>query len=169
MHRTGDLVCVHDHSPVDVACGTTAGLDQGTGAAQEALLVGVKDSDQLNLRDIQPFPQQVDANQNIKDALAQIANNANTLNGVDIGMQVAAADTDFIEITSQILCHTFGQRSDQDPALCCNHQTKLMEQIIHLADGRPDLDRRVDQAGGTNNLLNDHTSRLSQFIIPGSC
>ena len=45
----------------------------------------------------------------------------------------------------------------------------LAKQVIHLGRRGTYLYGRVDQAGGTNNLLDDHASRLSQFIIPGSC
>ena len=45
-HRRGDLVRIHVDLPVDVASGTTDGLDQRGAGPEESLLVGVEDGDE---------------------------------------------------------------------------------------------------------------------------
>src|SRR4030095_14306504 len=55
LHRVGDAVGVEDDAAVDVAGGAAGGLDQRGLAAQEALLVGVEDGDQGDLRQVETF------------------------------------------------------------------------------------------------------------------
>ena len=49
FHRGRDLVGIHVDLAGDVASGTTDGLDQAAGTAQEPLLVGVQDAHQRDL------------------------------------------------------------------------------------------------------------------------
>ena len=57
--------------------------------AQEALLVRVQDGHQGDLRQIQPFPQEIDADQDVEDPQAQIPEDLHALQGGDVRVEVA--------------------------------------------------------------------------------
>src|SRR6185295_11464388 len=71
--RVGVLVRVHEHATAQVAGRTPDRLDQAALAAQEAFLVGIENSDERDLRDIETFAQEVDADENVELAAPQIA------------------------------------------------------------------------------------------------
>jgi hypothetical protein len=58
---------------------------------QEAFLVGIEDGHQRHLGNVQPFAQQVDADQHVEFAQAQVADDLDPLHGIDVRMQVAHA------------------------------------------------------------------------------
>ena len=49
------------------------GLDERAGGAQEAFLVGVEDCDERDFGQVEPFAQQVDADEHVELAFAQTA------------------------------------------------------------------------------------------------
>ena len=53
-------------------------------AAQEALLVGVEDGDQRHLGQVEALAQQVDADQHVELAQAQVAHDLDALERVDL-------------------------------------------------------------------------------------
>ena len=77
-------VGVHDHLAVDVAGGPADGLDERGLAAEEALLVGVEDGHQRHLGQVEALPQQVDADEHVELAEAQVAQDLDALDGVDV-------------------------------------------------------------------------------------
>jgi hypothetical protein len=87
-HRFGHLVGVHDDLAVHVARGPARGLDERGGRAQVAFLVGVEDGHQGHLGDVQPLAQQVDADHGVELAEAEIADQRDAVQGVDVGVQV---------------------------------------------------------------------------------
>ena len=56
--------------------------------AQEALLVGVEDGHQRDLGQVQPLAQQVDADHHVVDAQAQVAQDLDPLQRLDLAVQV---------------------------------------------------------------------------------
>ena len=63
----GDTVGVEDDPAPGVSGGAADGLDERlVSTAEEALLVGVEDGHQGDLRQVQPLPQQVDADEHVK-------------------------------------------------------------------------------------------------------
>jgi hypothetical protein len=72
-------VGVEDHLAVDVARGAADGLDQRGLAAQEAFLVGVEDRDQRAFGNVEALAQQVDADQHVERAEAQVADDLDAL------------------------------------------------------------------------------------------
>ena len=97
-----------------MAGGAAHGLDQAVAAAQEALFVGVEDGDQRDFRQVQPLAQQVDAHHHIVDAQAQVAQDLDALQRVDLAVQVVGLDAHFFEVVGQVLGHALGQRRHQD-------------------------------------------------------
>ncbi len=76
LHRVGDAVGVEDDLGVDVAGGAADGLHQRGLAAQEAFLVGVEDRDQRDFGQVEPFAEQVDADEGVEPPFAQVAQGA---------------------------------------------------------------------------------------------
>jgi hypothetical protein len=60
------------------------GLDERSLGAQEAFLVGVQDRDQRHLGQVQALAQQVDADQHVVLAQAQVAQDLDALERVDV-------------------------------------------------------------------------------------
>jgi hypothetical protein len=100
-------------SPSDVAGGAADGLDERARAAQEALLVGVEDRHQGDLGQVEALAQQVDADQHVELAAAQIAQDLDALEGVDVAVQVADAHAELGVVLGEILGHALGERGDE--------------------------------------------------------
>ena len=105
---------------MDVARGPPYRLYQRTLRAQKAFLVSVQYRHQRHLGDVQPFAQQVDTDQHVEFAQAQVADDFNPLDGVDIRVQIAHLDAVFGQIVGQILGHALGQRRHQHPLAARN-------------------------------------------------
>ena len=92
-HRSGDLVCVHQDPAVDIARCPTGGLGERSIGPQKALLVGVHDGHERHLWDVEPFPQEVHADQDIKSAISQLPNDFDAIEGLDVAVDVGCGDT----------------------------------------------------------------------------
>src|ERR1700681_477599 len=104
-HRLGDHVGVHDDHALDVARSAPDRLDQRRPGAEVAFLVGVEDADQRDFGQIEPFAQQIDPDQHVELALAQVAQDRDALQRLDLAVQVAHADPVLDEILGEILGH----------------------------------------------------------------
>ena len=155
LHRAGDVVGVEDRLAVQVARGTTDGLDQRALRAQEAFLVRVEDRHQRHLGHVQAFAQQVDPHQHVERTGAQVADDLHSLDGIDVRVQVAHPHVVIAEIIGEVLGHALGQGSHQHPLILGHTLADLREQVIHLGHRRAYLDLRIDQPGGTHHLLDD--------------
>ncbi len=91
LHRVGHRVGVENHLGVDVAGRAADGLHQRRLAAQEAFLVGVENRHQRDFGQVQPFAQQVHADQRVELPFAQIAQQLDALEGVQLAVQPLAA------------------------------------------------------------------------------
>ena len=114
LHRRGDRVGVHVHLAGHVARRAADGLDQARLRPQEALLVGVEDRHQGHLGQVESLAQQVDADEHVEDAQAQLAQQLDATQGVDLGVQVAHPDALLQQVVGEVLGHPLGQRGDQD-------------------------------------------------------
>ena len=90
----GHDIGIENGAATQVAGGASNGLNERARRAQEAFLVGIQDRDQGNLGQIEPFAQKVDADQHVIFSPAQIAQQAHPLQGLDLGVHVAAFDPD---------------------------------------------------------------------------
>ena len=70
-------------------------------------------------------------------------------------MHVAALDAHLAVIFGEIFGHALGERSHQYSFTPCYPLADLMQQIVNLALDRPNLDRRINQPGWSNDLF-DH-------------
>ena len=65
VHGFGDVIGIHDDGAGHISCGTADGLNQRTIGAQESFLVGIENRHQRDLRQIEAFPQQIDADDDV--------------------------------------------------------------------------------------------------------
>ena len=91
-HRISDLVAVQNRGAVDMSRRAPDGLNQRPLGAQKTLLVCIQNRHQRHLGNVQSFTQQVDADQHIKFAEPQIANDFHAFDGVDIRVQIPRLD-----------------------------------------------------------------------------
>ena len=145
LHRTGDAIGVQDHMPVDVAGGPADRLDQRARVTQVALLVGVQDRDERDFRQVQPLPKQVDPDEHVEDPQPQVAQDLDSLQGVDVGVQIVHLDARLAQVVRQVLRHFLRQHGDQGALLPVDAFFDFTQQVIDLALRRPDLDRWIDQ------------------------
>ena len=141
--------------PVDVSGGAADRLDERRLAAEEALLVGVDDRDERDLGQVEPLAQQVDADEHVELAEAQVADDLDPLERVDLRVQVADPEAVLHEVVGQVLGHLLGEGRDQRALAVLGDRPDLVHQVVDLVLGRADLDRRVDDARRADDLLDD--------------
>ena len=90
-------------------------MEQRSFVAQEALPIRIKDGDQADLRDVQPFTEEVDAHDDIDEPKAQCVDDFRPLDGVDLRMQVVGLDAHAAQVRRDFLCELDGQHGDQGP------------------------------------------------------
>ena len=163
LQRVRHLVGVEDDPAFEVAGGAADGLDQGRFRAQEAFLVGVQDRDQRAFGNVEPLAQQVDADQHVERTEAQIANDLDAFQGVDIRMQVAHADAGFLHVFGEVFGHALGQRGHQHALVLRRAFAGLVQQVVDLVGDRADDADRVDQPGGADDLFDEHAAGLFHF------
>ena len=146
-------------SPCDIARGPADRLDQRAVGAEEPLLVGVEDRHQRHLGQVEPLAQQVDADQHVEVAEPEAAKDLHPLDGVDVGVEVAHPHAGLLQVVGEVLRHPLGERGDQHPLLRLHPRADLVEQVVHLALHRADLDLGIDQAGRPDDLLDDDAAR----------
>src|SRR5262249_48369801 len=108
-HRVGPAVGVENGAAVQVAGATPDGLNEGSARSQKTVRVGIEHRDQRDLRQVQAFAQQVDADQHVELALAQVAQNLYPFQSLDLGVHVAALHAHFAVILGQVLGHALGE------------------------------------------------------------
>ena len=136
-----------------VARSSSDGLNQRRFRAEEPFFIRVQNRDERNLRNIQAFPQKVDADQYIKNVQPHIPDNLRTLERINIRMQIFDADTRFGEIVRQILCHLLGQCRDKHLVLCRYFPPDLRNQIVNLTVRPADVNFRIQKSRRTDHLL----------------
>jgi len=160
LHAAGNTIGIENDAPVDIASGAADGLDERGFGTQKPLLIRVEDRNQSAFGDVQPFPQQVDADQHIVNAHAQVADQLDPLQRFGVRMHVADLDPRFVHIFGQIFRHPLGQRGDERAIAEFGGLAAFDDQVLHLFLDRLDLDRRVDQAGGADDLFAEHAAGL---------
>jgi len=122
---------------------------------EEALLVGVQNPDEPHLRDIEPFPQEVDPDEDIKLPEAELPDDLGPLEGVDLRVEVPRPDPLLREVVRELLCQFLGEGRQEDPVAAFDGPADLPDDILDLPPGPADEDLRVDEPGGPDDLLHD--------------
>ena len=137
FHRAGHAICIHDDPPIGVARGPANGLHQRGFGPQKALLICIKDRNQTALRDIEPLAQKVNAQQHIKGAQPQIAQNLNALNRIDIAVHVTHPNALLMQILREIFGHAFGQCCGQNPLPHGGDFANFIQKILIVSISAP--------------------------------
>ena len=152
-HRIGEVVGVEQGHALDVAGSSADGLDQGALGPQEALLVGIEDRHQGHLRQVEALPQQVHPHQHVIFAIAQVLDDLDPLERMDLRVQVAHPHPVFGQIVGEIFRHPLGEGGHQHPLLLLGPGADLAQQVVHLTLGGAHLHDRIEHAGGPDHLL----------------
>ena len=138
LHRRGNGVGIHDNLAVRVSRRASYRLYQRCFGAQEALLVGIKNYDERNLRNIQSLAQQVYAYEHIKLTEAQIADNFHSFYRINIVVHIAHFYAEVFEIIRQIFRHLLCERSQKNALFALDSYIYLGYNIVYLTLGRSD-------------------------------
>jgi hypothetical protein len=88
LHRAGHDVGVEDRGAVQVARRAADRLDERALRAEVPLLVGVQDRDERDLGEIEPFAEEVHADEHVELPLAQVAQDLDALERLDVGVEI---------------------------------------------------------------------------------
>ena len=130
--RAGDHIGVEHDLAVDVARRAADGLHERGLGAQKAFLVGVENGDERAFGNVEAFAQEVDADQRVERAEAQIADDLDALDRVDVGMHVAHAHAVLMQIFGQVLGHALGQHRDQRAIAALRDLLDLAQEVVDL-------------------------------------
>ena len=98
FHRAGGGISIKDHMSLDVSGRPSHGLDEGGLGPKETLLISIQNGNEGYLRQVQPLPQKVDADQNVKIAFSQIIQNIASLKGRHIRVQVGSFNIFLLQV-----------------------------------------------------------------------
>jgi hypothetical protein len=146
--------------PVLVARRTADGLNQTALGAQKAFLVGVQNRHERDFRDVEAFAQQVDAHEHIEGAQAQIAQDLDALDGVDVGVQVTHLDAVLGEVVGELFGHALGQGRDQHALVLVDADADLLQHVVDLVRGGTHFHDWVHETRGPHHLLDNLTGML---------
>jgi len=166
VHAVGDHIGVHDDHAFCVSGSTADGLDETGLAAQKTFLVGIQNGHQAHLRQVQTLAQQVDTHHHVDAAQAQVLDDLHALEGVHLVVHILDLDALFGEVVGEVLGHFLGQGGHQHPLLPGNAGVDLAQKVHHLPFHRAHRDDRVQQSGGTNDLLG-HLGAVLALIFSG--
>ena len=155
-------VGVHDHPAVHVARGAADGLDQRASARRKPSLSASRIATSDTSGRSSPSRSRLMPDQHVELAEAQVAQDLDALERVDVGVQVAHAHAELGVVLGQVLGHALGQRRDQHALVRRHALADLAEQIVDLPADRPHLDLRIEQPGRADDLLDDHALRSSR-------
>ena len=92
LHRSRNLIRIHNDASIRITSCPTNSLYQGTFAPQEAFLVCIQNSYQGDFWHVQALPQEVDTHQDIKDTQTKVTDNFRSLQRLNVAMQVLDLD-----------------------------------------------------------------------------
>ena len=167
LHGVGGFVGVHDDFAGDVAGGAADGLDEGGGGSEEAFFVGVEDGDEGDFGQVEAFAEQVDADEDVVFAEAELAEEFDALQGVDVGVEVADFDAGVEEVVGEVFGHFFGEGGDEDAFVFGGSGADFADKVVDLAGGGFDGDFGVDEAGGSDDLFDVFAAGCCEFVAAG--
>ena len=81
-------------------------------------------------------------------------------------MHVAHAHAGLVEVFGEVLGHALGEHGDEAAEAGEGDLLDLVEEVVDLGAGRAHLDRRVDEAGGADDLLDEDAA--GAVHLPGA-
>ena len=143
-------------------------MDERPRRTQEALLVGVQDCHQRHLRKVDPLAKKVDAHNHVKDPEAQVAQNLNALERVNLAVEVAHANPRLLKVRRELFGHAFRERRNDHALLLLHATLDALEEIVDLPLRREHGDVGVHNSCWADQLLHHLVCALS-FVAPWRC
>jgi len=164
-HRIGDGICIEDDEAVGITGGASCGLGEGSVVSEEAFFIGIEDGYQGYFRQVEAFAEEVYADEYIKSAEPEVADNFDAFHGFDFGVDIAHFNADFGEVFGQFFCHAFCKGSNEYPFLSFDSFVDLFEQVINLVKAGTDFDGGIEQAGRSDELFYDKAAGFFELIV----
>ena len=165
LHGAGDAVGVHNHLAPVVSGGPAHGLNQAALVAQEAFFVGIENSHQAHFGQVEALAQQVHANQHVDFAQAQLAQDFHAVQSFYVGVHILDFDAEAVHVLAQLLSHALGEGRHQHSVAHFHPLVYLVQQVVNLVNAGANIDFRVEQASGADNLLHYYAAGLSQLVV----
>ena len=134
-------------------------------AAQETLFVGIEDSHERHLGQVQTLAQEIDTDEHIIYAGAEVIEDANAVHRIYIAMNVSRLDTELDKVVIELLSHALGQRGHESTLTALGAQHYLLKQVIDLVHSGSYLDDGVKKARWAYELLHHDTAAEVQLIV----
>src|SRR3712207_9450161 len=86
LHAVSNRIRIHYHLSVDISRSASGRLSEAPMAAQEALLVGIKNGDERHFRQVKPLAEKIHSYQDVVEACAEVVDDSHTVKtGDEIG------------------------------------------------------------------------------------
>jgi len=129
-------------------------------------LVGVENGDETHFRDVEPLAEQVDADEYVDVAQAEVANDLVSFEGIRLVVHVRHVDSGFLEVLREILGHPLSERGgDQDALVALDPLVDPFEEVLDLSRCLRHLHLRVDEVGRANDLFGDPVGGLALVVV----
>src|SRR5262245_1437954 len=138
-----------------MARGATSSLNERSLATEKAFLVRIQNAHERNFGKIETFTEQIDANENVEIGRAQSAQDFDSLDCINVAVQVAHFQSDIAQIISQIFRRSLGQRGHQNSLTLFHALTTELNRLVDLILERLKRDFRIKTSGWADDLLDN--------------
>ena len=90
---------------------------------------------------VEAFAEEIDSNENVEVSLAEVVDDLDALEGVDVGVEVFGFDSDLGEVAAEVFGEFFGE---EDAASFLGFEADLFEAVVDLGGGGFNFDGRVE-------------------------
>ena len=138
-----------------MARGASRRLDDGGLAAQKTFFVRVENGDERGFGNVQPFAQEVDADEHVEVAAAQTAQDFDALDRVDVRVQVFRAQAAFPHEFADVLAHALRERRDERAFASFRGERRFVNDVLDLPFDRAHFHHGIEQSRRADDLLGD--------------
>ena len=136
-------------------------MDERPRGTKEPLLIGIENRHERHLGEVDPLTKEVDSDNHVEDAEAQVSKDLNAFERIDFAMEVAHANSRLLKVGRELFGHALRERG-HDHALLLFHATlNALEEIVDLTLCRKNRDVRVNNASRPDQLLHHLVGALA--------
>ena len=122
-------------------------LDQGAFRTEEPFFIGIEDSHEGDLGQVEPLTEKVYSDEHVKVAQPEVPQYLDAFECVDAGVEVSCPDIQSCIMIGEVLCHLFGKGRYQDPFTPHCPFPDLSEKIVNLSRYGEPTTLRADIVG----------------------
>ena len=126
------MVRIEDDPAVDIARRAADPLDERGLRTEKPFLVGVQDGDELAFGNVEALAQQVDADENVERAKAEVADDLDAFERFDVRMHVTHAHALLVHIFGEVFGHALRQHGDEAAPAFLRDALDLRDDVIDL-------------------------------------